>query len=1583
MNGAYPHISNPSDAGAANYPQISGLAPGQHSASILQQMFGPPTNTKSRAYGQDISSTHQDLYHLYEGENLYLRDTILGLTLRGSEAYTFILPWLKTNQMHFKWNTFEFNYAMAGPTPAEGISRILSSQQHSEEASTTRNGIAFIMEGDTIGTPEGEVIFRRNLQQMTQAVLELVYYHTMHAIVSCKQMMLDANKNRHMVHPGPLEASEELEAAQFGVLLHNRQQFSAMVEEARTRIRDLGGEADTLLVFPRFTYYSDINTNSAAYTEYYQPTVRGLVVLRQGPVAPSSFRGLPVFESRDFNAAGRGDRYQPLAKLASVGEYYPVTADLLRKQKMSAAYQTSDRSVAIYDWKSDNYKPIDFKAMFLHSRIFGGNANDADGDGLNPAILAEAAELNAMFKLPSGYDDERRVYGNPEALESTTVLGGPRKMYLMLAHNSDTESVAPAKYIGELDLDVIPSDDLKQTAQSMQYRIIENACFDVCEGVRKVGELVERLEAAPYSEAFAKAIANENADLSVDRNGNFIGVPRQSEYEAIDWQPNGFGGLSLPRRNGGPWPVEGFGLASYPMIATLAQQGEARGYKEPGDTLIADARAAVATIKEIYSRISAIMPSSEAIADAAAPEWIHALKGEAAVFNWLHTSRPPIFLGISNEIKAASRERPVQRRATYDNNVVVWQNGRSGKSVIDTRLASEADRLSAIIASLTANEGELREQDVANRIATKVSGASQNDVENAALFNKLVKAGRSKTGPSEDIKAAAAVAVIAQGLSGDAATEKFKEIIKELSGRSAQEQAESAATGKKINNIFKYGYRTLVNVPQPAVAQQRAGAAGDEDVDDIPLPRRGVQRQDALRGGPSGLASGPGGSQARNLGSDGDDNDELEGSTVFEGASAALDTPLKGEITYLSALASSRATIEEEAKALEAFAGAPYEFGKADAFIKAAAANNAPEDQIASFKDVHEGYMTLVQMADAAIAKANPRQFDMAGNEIVVEGAVPVGNVTAYYRSPLAMSPQVLRTLAVSSEATPAILPADPSTSYRSAIKPQAGDSLSFSVEKIGALLRHPSMGALVGGRLEHGSKDIEEEPLTRKFATAKGPWQDEYAGWRRNKGGLNFADHVKFGLRERGDGTVALEEQMDMSMKLERMKQERAAAGIPDRPFGFDLAEAEQRRNQLEMANRIKQMSANAAANLSMLQSGNNVNQSNNLAGRMTYSDPFARAQRLSYETDEATTRHREALKGKYAPSLGAWGNSTSVSSGQYLYNRHNEELPDPQYWAHAGGDEEASFISRGANMLDKDNEEYQSRKHPNMVYRYNKVAKMKLDPLTQICMYVLLYTPNRGSSWISLLDNNIHFPMNFLLWRPYIKFEMFMAVVMQSGLQTGANVLGQSSMNFDNSAADKMMLGHYTFHHKSVVFNHRRVEILANVYPRRYLGGWDTEFITSASALLAGRDGGSLIVTPIAITENIREVSLDLLDTSQPRQNPSLFNRPRMAQERAGYSSASFTQRIWGIREGDIAAQSVQITADGRVTGELINQRVRRGKHYKFNPNSRKYDGLDEGCSALSGDRTGPGVRAGWSGTMRTQLDSQRNVMMHVSIS
>ena len=317
-------------------------------------------------------------------------------------------------------------------------------------------------------------------------------------------------------------------------------------------------------------------------------------------------------------------------------------------------------------------------------------------------------------------------------------------------------------------------------------------------------------------------------------------------------------------------------------------------------------------------------------------------------------------------------------------------------------------------------------------------------------------------------------------------------------------------------------------------------------------------------------------------------------------------------------------------------------------------------------------------------------------------------------------------------------------------------------------------------------------------------------------------------------------------------------------------------------------------------------------------------------------------------------------------------------------GGAQHETILGRDGRVLQRgdqalcESDETLFRMHPNSQHRFDEAQRVG-DTLERACVLALLALPNKQSSWMGLIDNNVHVPINFYVWRPYIKFEMLTCVLMQAGVETAANMLGPANMVFTNSGADKMMHAHFTFFHAPVVFKHEYIQLLRHVYPRQYLGGWDTTWINRVEDLYEG--GGSLIATPIAVTETPHSVSLDLIDTSKPRLLPAVTNRARSQKDLPPYSSASMTERIYAISEEALMAATSFATASQN--GHVVNVRSRAGKYFTRDPRSGYIQNKVAGSSALSGDRTGPGVAKVWKGIQRAVLPVQKDIEINLRIT
>jgi len=278
----------------------------------------------------------------------------------------------------------------------------------------------------------------------------------------------------------------------------------------------------------------------------------------------------------------------------------------------------------------------------------------------------------------------------------------------------------------------------------------------------------------------------------------------------------------------------------------------------------------------------------------------------------------------------------------------------------------------------------------------------------------------------------------------------------------------------------------------------------------------------------------------------------------------------------------------------------------------------------------------------------------------------------------------------------------------------------------------------------------------------------------------------------------------------------------------------------------------------------------------------------------------------------------------------------------------------------------------HQNVRYRFAK-AHATRNPLLKSALLALIYSKNAYETWYSMIVNDVHVPINFIVWRLFIELELDTCILLQSGIETGANVLGHTNMVFSNTSADKMMHGHFTYHHATMIWNQQFVHHLTDVMPAGYIAGWNTDFIMSTEEL-SEDDRGSIIVTPIPITENNLPRKLCFIRTTTQRLLPSVVNRPKNQRAVNDYSSAGFAELTWELSESKIAQGNTgQNWVDSSVR---INVMAWRGVWWSYNPADGYFSKKNHGHGHLSGNRTGPGCRRVFLGTGNGFCDDQRTI-------
>lgn len=1511
-------------------PQLFGASSQNAVQSEAAMMFGPPRTTPVSQYGDDVSRTHLDLFEAYEGSNLHLADTIVGFVLMTPDFSLVVLPPLQTNSMTIEWNVYEFNNLLAQPTPYEGTSRLVSAKKHANRASMSRYGIAFIMEGDMVGSPEGRTAYTRNLQMMSMSCLETVHYHTIYALLNCKNAVIQRADQLRLAESTSTTLAN-LEAAEFAALAFDPNVFVRTIERHAAVMRRDRFDPDTLIVFPGFSWTQEV-VAQPMYTEYWVFGPGGTQVLVPGPVAPGRFRGMPVYESREFGLQTSGGvlPLQPLSQKVSVGEFYPMTFESMRGVALDASYETRWRGVAVYDFDRDDYRVISLVEALVHSRIFGGNPLDPDGLGPQADVLAQ--RINAAYRDGSGdIEDDIRIYSNPEMLENTGHSRAPRRHYMFLSHLPDERIVKTVKKFSEFDIDVLPTSDLLQMAGSLKSRIfsMRGECGEetLC-GIEDLFDVLRTFEEAEYNEPFFRALINENIDRSINAAEEFVGY-RTNDTQPPDWYPNAYGGLDLPRKTAA-WPVVPPGLASWNMLVTYANQAEDREYgNEAQNPTLAKVKRAVRSVRQLLKTLNSLAGGSGGLKTSSAPEWIHALKSEAAIFNGLYLSRPPVFLATLAGQRAQARGRDLPPTAVdlprswggdwmnitsaTRSSILSAISGTNTAAELSARLASRTPADNSILRNASKGPADLQKEFLPKYVAGLWKLASVHG-------NLPARAIESKLLFEEKLKESEAILAETDSLTPDQ-IERILSLLAAAAKRKKTAPKPVSAEDEELGLLLIRTYPAATNsntTPNTSIVNSE-GAGRRPDAADV--------SQAAYRF----FEAMP-------------DNTQHSRTVIMQ----ALEEELEfNSVILASALGVSRSQV-----------GA-YEFLE-QAAIQAGAPVAA---ELAAFSASKEA-LTSVLAAFEQDWQAHLRQSGLlSGNEVPVDRAVADGDVIDHYRSPLAMSPALLTSLgALKSDKLPLILPANPRDHYRTKVLPDGGESLEWLMPIKGDFL----MGEMIGAKVPLGPERLKTQPLFRSKMRAMS-WKNPYAGNRVARSGKAFNDGFGIGLVKTAAGRVELEDPIAISQRVNAANELRARMGMDARVnIELELAQAEEQRAELERSLQSEETRAALLRQFSTasMKSGNSAFQSGAFGRTLYNTAVYDESQ--GYPAGKAA-----ALQERYPYRSGVYAGEVGGASSQYQVNRGNELYVAPQMAA-------AESTIRGPDgklynlvPVDEDGNVEESNElqatdasneamHPNSVHRYNKLNLIE-DPILRLLVTVILELPVALSTFSTLAKANVHLPINFILWRLNIEFSMWSIIMMRAGIETGANMIGPSNLVFSNSAADKMLLGHFTFHNAPVVFNHRGVSILRNVFPREYHAGWNTAWLQVANELREP-NRGSLIASPIAITESVEFARISFTDNTAPLLNMHLTNRPNVRATLPDHSSAAFNEEMWGFSQAGVFKDATQ---ENYFSVELkINARASAGKHFTYDRMRGQFSVCHPGSSPLSGNRTGPRAAPIWNG-------------------
>lgn len=594
---------------------------------------GAELSTTQPDYLDRINYTARDYPVMFRHRRLQLQDTIEGFFLFGFEWYVYVLPWLITNEKHIKKNIYRHNVRPALPTPSKGVSRTDSHQTSTKEAHVQRLGRSFYMDGDMMGTDDGDRQYIHNCMGVAQGSQLAVNMATMQELIDCKNYVRDWTE--YAGRRNFLEDVMEMEIARFAGMAASANYLEQVVQSSITAFQNRSLKPGAVIGWDTLPMLQSM-VLTGAKTAFWQLGPDGRDVFVQGPDAITTIKNLPLFINRQFTLNEDVGPVQYCARDTTFGEKYEMSWNQRRGEFFGpggSLYNSDQREIRIYDLDTDSWKPVTLKDAVLHSKIW-----DTVSGGYAQELLQAVKDANFATQKQNGFAEKFERYSDPARLDSEVAF--TRKENMFYSHDTNARLMFLPQYIAQFDTDVVKTNDLVQMAHQYLQNAFGANYATYQTNVSAARDFVNRWETeANDSDEFWDETAKLNAPKSIDTNGKWIGEQAIAGAPR-DWVPNARGHLDLVQYKAA-YGLYAPGYANYPGFKEFVAQGAKQGW--PLAT-VDEARKVVSLVETIAQSNARMAPRSRITHAASTPEWFHNKKAELTVWELLFGARAPIFL---------------------------------------------------------------------------------------------------------------------------------------------------------------------------------------------------------------------------------------------------------------------------------------------------------------------------------------------------------------------------------------------------------------------------------------------------------------------------------------------------------------------------------------------------------------------------------------------------------------------------------------------------------------------------------------------------------------------------------------------------------------------------------------------------------------------------------------------------------------------------------------------------------------------------------------------------------------------------
>jgi hypothetical protein len=113
-------------------------------------------------------------------------------------------------------------------------------------------------------------------------------------------------------------------------------------------------------------------------------------------------------------------------------------------------------------------------------------------------------------------------------------------------------------------------------------------------------------------------------------------------------------------------------------------------------------------------------------------------------------------------------------------------------------------------------------------------------------------------------------------------------------------------------------------------------------------------------------------------------------------------------------------------------------------------------------------------------------------------------------------------------------------------------------------------------------------------------------------------------------------------------------------------------------------------------------------------------------------------------------------------------------------------------------------------------------------IVAFMFLTSKINRQNMLSWARKDFYLPVDFLLTRPYMTYDVSSAIVMKAGTDTGETIIGDQKFEMTSNIGDRTMYGNYFYYSKAIVKKDRNVIVAPNVFIQNYIKGNNCTFVT-----------------------------------------------------------------------------------------------------------------------------------------------------------